>query len=226
MDPRRSRFCEAGHTVALKLHGQARSRLWPASLAWARRSLNAVSLGAGCPLVHARGPRPDSHGDRRREHHFRCDRAASTASASSPHLRSCLSALCTFEVERGPNSTACEQSESSLAALLGELRLYFFPAVEFAGVRERNCPSVYFEPPPAHRVSFPICCPAAAVGETLSMRHAAARRKNPDDVQNLWGNSTATLSASLIARTRALADRHVREVAAAGQKNPGLRSRP
>jgi hypothetical protein len=84
-------------------------------------------------------------------------------------LRNCLSALCTFEVERGANSTACEQSESSLATLLGELRLYFFPAVEFAGVRERNCPSVYFEPPPAHRVSLSNLLPG--------LRPSAKRRR-------------------------------------------------
>ena len=81
-------------------------------------------------------------------------------------LRNCLSALCTFEIERGPNSTAREQSESSLATLLGKLCLYFLPAVEFAGVRERNCPSVYFEFSPAHRAPFPICCPGCGCRRT------------------------------------------------------------
>jgi hypothetical protein len=31
MDPRRPRFCEADHTIALKLHDQATRRLPPAS---------------------------------------------------------------------------------------------------------------------------------------------------------------------------------------------------
>jgi hypothetical protein len=107
-------------------------------------------------------------------------------------LRNCLSAFCTFEIERGPNSTACEQSESSLATLLSKLRLYFFPAVEFAGVREKNCPSVYFESPPAHSAPLSNLLPgAAAVGEMMSMSHAT-RRKIRSYVQNLPGSSTAT----------------------------------
>jgi hypothetical protein len=93
-------------------------------------------------------------------------------------LRNCLSALCTFEIERGPNSTACKQSESSLATLLSKLRLYFFPAVEFAGVRKKNCPSVYFESSPAHRVPLSNLLPgAAAVGEMMSMSRATLRKK-------------------------------------------------
>ena len=69
-------------------------------------------------------------------------------------LRNRLSAFCTFEIERGPNSTTCEQPESAIATLLSKLRLYFFPAVEFAGVREKHCPSVYFESSPTHLAPF------------------------------------------------------------------------
>src|SRR5271169_6624964 len=56
--------------------------------------------------------------------------------------------------------------------------------------RAAACPS---------RVPFQSVVRAAAVGDTMSMSHAAARRKNPENVQNLRGNSTAALSATPIA---------------------------
>jgi hypothetical protein len=190
MDPRRPRFCEAGHTVALKLHGQATRRLRPASLVepaqgYGRRRPHRRICAIVCLLfAHSR-----SSADRIR------------LLASSPKVR----------------SQPCLASSACISFQLSNLPVF-----------ARETARRYIS-----SLRLPIPCPPfqsvariAAVGETMPMSHAAARRKNPGDAQNVRGNSTATLSASLTARTRALADHRVREVAAAGQKNPGLRSRP
>jgi hypothetical protein len=55
-----------------------------------------------------------------------------------------------LDIERRADSIACEQPESSLATFLRQFLLDLFPAVKFAGIRQKNGPSIYFESSPAH----------------------------------------------------------------------------
>jgi hypothetical protein len=55
-----------------------------------------------------------------------------------------------LDIERRSDSIACEQPESSLATFFRQFLLDLFPAVKFAGVRQKNGPSIYFESSPAH----------------------------------------------------------------------------
>jgi hypothetical protein len=55
-----------------------------------------------------------------------------------------------MDIERWPDSIACEQSESPLVTFLGQFLLYLFPAVIFAGVSQINSASIYLESSPSH----------------------------------------------------------------------------
>jgi len=55
-----------------------------------------------------------------------------------------------LDIERRADSIACEQPESSLATFFRQFFLNLFPAVKFAGIRQKNSPSIYFESSPAH----------------------------------------------------------------------------
>jgi hypothetical protein len=79
-----------------------------------------------------------------------------------------------LDIERQPNSIACEQSESSFATFLGQFRLDFFPAVIFAGIRQVNSPPVYFQSSSAHHA--PLCNPwrGIAAGRLSMKSHRSA----------------------------------------------------
>jgi hypothetical protein len=55
-----------------------------------------------------------------------------------------------LDIERRADSIACEQPKSPFTTFFRQFFLNFFPAVKFAGIRQKNSPSIYFESSPAH----------------------------------------------------------------------------
>jgi hypothetical protein len=103
-----------------------------------------------------------------------------------------------LDIERQPNSIACEQSESSLATFPGQFRLDFFPAVIFTGVRQINSPPIYFQSSSAHHA--PLCnpwCGIAARRRSMKLHRRAVPHadKCAENVKSLHGNSAAMISS-------------------------------
>jgi hypothetical protein len=94
-----------------------------------------------------------------------------------------------LDIEHRADSIACEQSRGPLATFLGQFLLNLFPTIKFTGVRQINCPSIYFESSPAHHTPLYnrwLGIVAAAVDEIASLRHTACRQMFGECQKSTW----------------------------------------